>query len=171
MERESPGLIKAVVDATAPLITESTVRQLPLLWSRLVPIFMRTFTAEELRALTDFYTSSSGARLLKTMAESADFSQALVKTIASGGSTITAQDVQAAAQAGGVGMARSASPEDLAVLQAFATSTAGMKMRAIAEEVRATSVAWGNEPDPALDAQIEKTVEAVVTKFAGKSDQ
>ncbi len=171
MERDSPGLIKAVVEATAPLITESTIRQLPLLWARLAPIFTRTFTAEELRALLDFYTSPAGARLLKTMAGGADFSASLSNTMASGGSTLTTQHARAAALAGGVEVARSASPEDLAALQAFANSAAGIKMRAIADEVREATVAWGNEPDPALDAQIEKTVEAVVTKFAGMSKQ
>lgn len=168
LEREYPGVTKAVIDAVHPIILNGTLARLPSLWARLAPIYARSFTTAELHALFDFYTSPSGGRLLKAMAEGADFSRLLSGAVTSESSIVTTEGFSAGVQSGAAAVIRTASPEDIKVMMAFAATPAGGKASAIAPKVQAASIAWNNEPAPELDAQIESAAKAVVATYTGK---
>ena len=171
LEREHPGVTRAMIDAMRPIILNGTLTRLPTLTARLAPIYAQSFTTAELHTLLDFYTSPTGMRVIKAMGEGADFSRLLGDMVASNSATVTTEGVRAGIQSGAAEVIRTATPEDIKAMMALASTDTGKKMREVAPKVQAASVAWGSEPDPELDAQVEGAVKDAVTKFLGKPKQ
>ena len=171
MEREHPGVTTAVIDAMRPIILRGTLARLPELTARLSPIYARSFTTAELRTLLDFYTSPAGQRVIKAMGEGADFSRLLGDMIASDSATVTTEGLRAGLESGKAQVMRTATPEDFKTMEALFATDLGAKMRAVAPKVQAESVAWGNDPDPELDAQVETAVKNAITRYLGKPKQ
>lgn len=170
MEREHPGITRAVIEAMRPIILNGTLARRPALTARLTPIYSRPFTTAELRTLLDFYTSPAGQRVIKAMGEGADFSRLLSDMIANNG-TATTEGVRAGIQSGTAEVIRTATPEDIRTMEALFATSLGAKMRAVSPQVQAQSIAWGNEPDPELDAQVESAVKDAITRYLGKPKQ
>lgn len=170
MEREHPGITKAVIDAMRPIILNGTLSRSPALTARLTPIYARSFTTAELHTLLDFYTSPAGQRVIKAMGEGADFSRLLSDMIANDG-TATTEGLRAGVQSGAAEVIRTATPDDIKTMEALFATSLGAKMRAVSPKVQAESVAWGNEPDPELDAQVESAVKDAITRYLGKPKQ
>jgi len=171
MERDNPGITKAVIEAMRPIILNGTLTRLPTLWERLVPIYTRMFSVAELHTLLDFYTSPAGVRVIKAMGEGADYSRLLGDMIVNNSKTVTSDGVSAGVQSGVAQVIRTATPEDIKAMQALVATSAGKKLPMLNQEVQAASVAWGNEPVPELDAQVESAVKDAVIKFLGKPAQ
>lgn len=168
MERDYPGITQAVIAAMGPVILDGTLKRLPSLWDRLVPIYTRTFSAAELRTLLDFYTSPAGMRLLKTMGEGADYSRLMGDMLAHGNTTVTTDGLAAGVQTGIAQVVRTSSPEDVKAMVALAATSAGKKLPGVNQQVQAEAAAWGNEEDPKLNAQVQAAVKDAVVKFIGK---
>jgi len=171
MEKDHPGVTKAVIEAMRPIIVTSTLARLPSLWERLAPIYTRMFSVAELHTLLDFYTSPAGARVIKTMGEGADYSRMLGDMVANNNSVVTSDGVTAGVQSGVAQVIRSATPEDMKAMIALVATSAGKKLPMLNREVQAASIAWGNEPEPELDAQVESAVKDAVVKYLGKPAQ
>ena len=171
LEREHPGVTKAMTDAMRPIILSGTLTRLPTLTARLAPLYAQSFTTAELHVLLDFYTSPTGMRVIKAMGEGADFSRLLGDMVANNSSTVTTEGVRAGIQSGAAEVIRTATPEDIKAMMALAATDTGKKMRELAPKIQAASVAWGSEPDPELDAQLESAVKDAVTKYLGKPKQ
>ena len=171
MEREHPGITAAVIEAMRPIIVSGTLARLPELRARLSPIYARSFTTAELRTLFDFYTSPAGQRVIKAMGEGADFSRLLSDMIANDSPSVTTEGLRAGLEGGKAQVMRTATAEDLKTMEALFAAELGVKMRAVAPKVQAESVAWGNEPDPKLDAQVEGAVKAAMARYLGKPKQ
>lgn len=168
MERDHPGVTKAVIEAMRPIMIKSMLTRLPSLSARLTPIYARSFTTAELHTLLDFYTSPAGTHVIKAMGEGSDFSRLVNDMVASKNGTATPEGVHAGVLSGVAEVVRTATPEDMKAMEALAATSAGKKLHAIGAEVQAASLAWGNEPDPELDAQVESAVKDAVIKFIRK---
>jgi len=170
-ERQHPGITSDFLAAMGGVIAEGTITRLPALWARLEPIFSQSFTTAELRTLVDFYTSPTGARLIKTMGEGADYSQMLGNMVSDGNHKVTTEDLRAGIQSGAAVVIRTATPEDMKTMQALAATSAGKKLLVVNQQAQAEAAAWGNEADPQLNAQVIKAVQGVFAKYSGKPAQ
>jgi hypothetical protein len=171
MERQHPGVTNAFIEAMRPVIIEGTIAKLPSLWARLEPIYVRTFTAAELHVLINFYTSPAGVRVIQAMGEGADYSRMLGDMLAKGNHDVTQEGLSAGVQTGVAQVVRAATDEDMKAMQALAATSAGQKLTAVNQQVQAEAVAWGNEPDPELNAKVAAAVGDVAAKYFGKPAQ
>lgn len=171
MEREHPGVTQAVIGAMRPIILNGMLARLPTLSARLTPIYAQAFTTAELHTLIDFYKSPTGARVIKAMGEGTDFSRLLGDMVANKNNAVTTEGVRAGVQSGVAEVIRTATPEDMKAMEALAATDAGKKLREIAPQIQAASVAWGSEPDPQLNAQVESAVKSAILDYVGKPKQ
>jgi len=165
MEREHPGVLKAVADAMRPIIVEGTRKKLPELWKRLGAIFAGGMTADELHAALVFYQSPLGARIIKVMGEDSDFSQMLSERLRNDQSDITEQGLRTGLMKGAAGVINRLPQADILAIARFMRTPAGGKIRELTPQIQAAAVAWGNESDPAIDTQIEQAVTRAVGRF------
>lgn len=171
MERDHPGAIKVAIEAMRPVMIDAMLVRLPTLSARLEPIYSRALTTAELHTLLDFYTSRTGVRVIKAMGEGADFSLMLGDMIANNTGTATPEGLRAGVRSGTAEVVRTATPEDVKAMEALVATSAGKKMIEITPQAQAVSAAWGNEPDPELDAQVQSAVKRALTAYLGKSKQ
>lgn len=168
LEKEYPGLIKALIAAVGPPLRAQTMRELPKLWERLAGVYARHFTTAELRELLGFYPGPAGTRLIAGVARSMDYSELMTDMMRNDTSVVTAEGMLAGQRAGVRGALQELTSEDRAQLVQFGLSETGRKIWRVTPELRAIVVAWSNEGTAAEEALIEKIAADTVTAFIGE---
>jgi hypothetical protein len=168
MEKQFPGIGKAVIDAMAPIVIEGTVKRLPELWRRLAPAYFDAFTADELREVIAFYRSPLGTRIIQIMGEESDFAGAMAEAMHSPNGNISQNAVRQGIEAGSAGLVRRLSAEDLRKIGEFMATPAGKKVGEIAPRVQQIAAEWGNDQPPELQQQVQAAVVSAVQRYTGK---
>jgi len=95
----------------------------------------------------------------------------LSNMVTSNNGVVTSDDMRAGLQTGVAQVIRAATPQDMKAMQALVATSAGKKLPMVNQEIQAVAVAWGNEPQPELNAQVADAVKGVAAKFFGKPTQ
>lgn len=166
LEKQYPGIIRHMVDSARPVILNNVTTQLPVLWDRLAPVYAGALTETEMRESLAFYRSPTGVWLIDTMANNADFTQAMGRMMQDPDGKIEAADLKAGAVDASMGaLIQGMNADRMRAVMAFATTPAGLKMRSIQPKLLAISTDWANESDPDTDARVERIVGDSLTQF------
>lgn len=166
LEKKYPGIIRHMVDSVRPEILRNVTNQLPDLWDRLAPVYAGALTETEMRESLAFYRSPTGVWLIDTMANNADFTQAMGRMMQDPDGKLEAADLKAGAVDASMGaLIQGMNADRMRAVMAFATTPAGLKMRSIQPKLLEISTDWANESDPDTDARVATIVGDSLTKF------
>ena len=170
LEEDYPGIYEAAWTAIEPVIRSSVEADTPKLWDKLARLYTARLTPQEIAGLRRFYSTPTGRKLLRTMQENADLMPIMQAAAESATSVVSAEAMQKAQAPGRAAAVRTLTPEDDAAVKQLSQSISLPKLYAIGAEVQRVTLAWMNEPDPELDARIEKVVEKEMTRFMAEAD-
>ncbi|HEY0028058.1 MAG TPA: DUF2059 domain-containing protein [Allosphingosinicella sp.] len=170
LEEEYPGISEAVWAAMEPVMRESIEADTPELWERLARLYTQRLTPQEIAGLSRFHASPAGRKMARTMQEKSDFTPIMEAAIASPEGEISAEAMVRAQAPGRAAAIRSITADDEGALKQLSQSISLPKLYALSAEVQRVTVEWMNEPDPALDARLEKVVEDRITRFMAEAD-
>jgi hypothetical protein len=168
LEKNYPGISRAMIDAMRPIVTEQVMGTLPALWDSLGTIYAEELTAAELDEVLAFFRTPTGGRMIENIAREADFGAAMQEMLSGGQTEMTETSLGASLATGAVNTVRKLNDEDRKILTNFGWTAAGAKLSAAKKRVLPTLTAWSNQTDPAIDARMEKAMTGVVEKFMGK---
>ena len=169
LERERPGISKAVVTGMRTVVIEECVKLLPSLWERLAQIYAADLNEQDLAAMLAFYRSPTCVRLIDTIGRESDYSQLIAKQLRSGGAAEIAGDDLTSGAAPGIASAiRSATPEDEAAFRALVDAVGVARIDALNAKTHAEVVRWSNEPSPEVEAKIEAAVVSAMEPFLAR---
>lgn len=168
MEKEYPGITKAMIDAMRTIVIDEVMQSLPQLWEKISAIYAEEMTAADLDEAIAFFGTPAGARLVENMTREADFSQMLKTIIADDEAKVTEGALRTEIRASATKATGKLSAEDRNALVNFGWSAAGAKIRIANARVIPIAAAWSNETTPEGDARMEKAMTEVVEKFIGK---
>lgn len=167
LEKERPGVVKAMIAAMEPVILRHMKIELPRLWERVTPIYA-TLGESDLREAMAFYRSPTGARVIDIMMAEVDYAPLFRGMAESGDYEVRSEDVNATLMTGASKVSAGLTPEQRAATVAFGASPAGRRIIALTPQVNAAMLTWTNEPSPALDAELEKVAVAALTDFMAR---
>lgn len=168
MEKDYPGITKAMLGAMRTIVVEDVMKSLPTLWDRVSKIYGEELSTAELDEAIAFYRTPTGTRLLESMSREADLSGMLKTMIAAEAATVTEGALRTETLASAKKTAGKLDSGDRQAITNFGWSPAGAKMRTANNRVMAVVAAWSNETTPEADARMEKAMIEVVEKFIGK---
>jgi hypothetical protein len=170
LEEEYPGMSEAVWAAMEPVMRESVEADTPKLWQRLARLYTQRLTPQEIAGLSRFHATPAGRKMVRTMQEKSDLTPIMEAAVASPEGEISAEALVRAQAPGRAAAARAITADDEGALKQLSQSISLPKLYALSAEVQRVTVEWMNEPDPALDARLEKVVEDRMTRFMAEAD-
>lgn len=165
LEAAYPGISAALVEGMAPLMLKDTLARMPDLWKRIGSIYAAAFSEAELHALTDFYRSPAGVRLLDAMRRNSDVSKAVANALNNPDSPIRAEDLQASQDAALSATQAELTPAELEDIGKFEASPLGAKLLEVAPRAQQAATAWSNESTPELDAKLDKAMQRILSSY------
>lgn len=170
-EQAYPGVVKALLDAVMPAALEQTIRRLPLLWDRIGSLYAENLTADEIRAVLQFYHSPAGLKVIQVMTNETDFSAAVKESIDSEDNKISTGALRKGLMTGISKLSDRLSTDERAAVVRFSVTPAGSKAGALAPRIQALAVEWANESDAENSAQLQKLALDTVQKFIAAHDK
>jgi hypothetical protein len=168
MEKEYPGITKAMLDAMRTVVVDEVMQSLPALWDSVSVIYAEELTAADLGEAIAFFRTPAGTRLIENITREADLSEMLKTLIADDEAKVTESALRTEMRASATKTVGKLNTEDRNALVNFGWSPAGVKIRTANKRVMSVVAAWSNETTPEGDARMEKTMTDVVEKFIGK---
>jgi hypothetical protein len=171
MEAEYPGIYQAVWEAMEPLMRETLTADTPKLWTKLARLYTQRLTPSEIAGLRRFYSTPVGQKMIRAMSQQADLAPIIESASKSTNYTVSAEAFDKTRASGIEAAVDTITPADHAALEDLAQSIPLPKLTALGPDVQRITLAWMNEPDPDLDARIEKVVEERMIRFMAEADK
>lgn len=171
LEREHPGLMKAMASAILPIINRSERERLPELQRRQAILYGSTFNDADLMTLTQFYSSPTGQKLIAIMNDAIRPNAMLAEMTASPDLKISPASVLKDIAAVKPELAKQMTAEDQEILKAFGRSGLIPRIEAVAPETQAIALAWYDENAPWEEAETEKALASVLNEFGIGDDE
>lgn len=168
MEKLYPGALVAMIDGMRPVIVSKTLEALPGLWKEVAPVYANALSEAELKQLLAFYRGPTGKRVIEAMGRGADYSQAIVRSINSGDTKVTANDFKSGASAGVARVIQESNPEDINAMIALMKTDAGKKLPGITAVVLQCSADWSNRIMPQIQPDVNEAAQAAIENFIAK---
>jgi Uncharacterized protein conserved in bacteria (DUF2059) len=164
LEKQYPGTVNELLDATLPIINRSATVRLPVLQQRQAALYAQTFDSAELAFLLRFYGSPTGQKVLRLAVQNMQTANVEAAVKSSGDFSIGAKAVMADLQSTSEIIAQQVEGDDKAVLEDFGRSTAFLKLRQIGEQAQQIVLDWHNEYLPGEEEEIDAVMEAVFNR-------
>jgi hypothetical protein len=162
---QNPGLLQAIIDAGKPIVRKYVEAGLPAHQQKYAEFYARTFSADEIGQLITFYSSPTGTKVIAGMYSGADLG-AFAKTIVEmGDQPVTPEAVHQFTTSAGAKLLPGLDADDWQALFIFAATPAYAKLQATAPEMRQLAADVANQDDPAMNAELDKAVEAAVGEY------
>ena len=168
MEKLYPGALVAMIDGMRPVIVSKTLEALPGLWKEVAPVYANALSEAELKQLLAFYRGPTGKRVIEAMGRGADYSQAIVRSINSGDTKVTANDFKSGASAGVARVIHESNPDDINAMIALMKTDAGKKLPGITAVVLQCSADWSNRIMPQIQPDVNEAAQAAIENFIAK---
>lgn len=165
MERENPGIVRAMWTAARPILAESVDKSMPDLWDRLSKVYARHFTPAQLDEMLRFFRSPLGQKFLVAMHSSADVRPMLRDVLRPGDGKVSEGSYMQTVTGAALGAAKAMTPAEAAEFERFFATRVGKKMVEAGPDVSRTMLEWTNRPDPEMDARIQQAMLEAAQKF------
>lgn len=171
LENEYPGLLKQLGADLKPIFERHTRRLLPSYVERYAAIYAANFSADELNELYELYASPAGQRMIASMMNNLSM-DSLVRE------AVTKPDAETSLAAVNDDHNRSVrttvdqlSDEDKQTFAMLMIKPYFPRMLLVAPKLRKLEQEMINEPDPALDAEIEAVIEKSMTAHIAAAEK
>jgi hypothetical protein len=161
LEAQYPGIHAAMWSASKTELTRQMEADLPNLWSRLENVYMAELTESEIGALTHFYRTPTGQRMIKGLYENVDLTDAVATMAGTADDAKVERAVDEASEAARRKTVAQlqANPADLQALVAVVSVD---RMKSVGAKVQQAMSDWFN----ADDSEGQKKIEAIMTAAA-----
>jgi hypothetical protein len=173
LEAEHPGMLKRIADDLRPIFVRYTRRILPAYIERYAAVYAADFSAEELDDLYKLYASPAGQRLIAKMIDNMSVDTALKEAVSDPDAETSLSAVNADHKRSAAAALKQVSDDDKKAFAMLMTKPYFPRMAKIGAKLRKLEQDMINEPDPALDAEIEATIKKSFADHiaaAGKGD-
>lgn len=164
----NPGLLEAIGDAGRPIVRKHFEASVPVRQERFARFYAEKFSAQELDQLVSFYASPTGAKVIASMYSGVNLPQLLETIDAHKDGSLTAKDVSELNGSATKQLPDQFDADDWKALFIFATTPVHAKLQKLAPEFHQLVADVENEPDPAMDAELDKAVEAAVETYMAR---
>ncbi|HYD38823.1 MAG TPA: DUF2059 domain-containing protein [Allosphingosinicella sp.] len=164
-QTQYPDLLEAIWKDTEPELRRLSARNRPMLMQRLAALYTARLTESETTTLAAFYRSPTGQKMIRVMYEQADYSPMVKDMLAHDRGEVSAQALRATHESGKARLFEQLSEADKTALVELARTLPIAKMRAVGAEVQRLTVEWINEPDPEMEASIERVMAAATERY------
>ena len=165
LEREHPGITRAIADAMIPIAVRSMRERLPELWRRQTLTYGARFDDAELETLTAFYGSPTGQKIIdqtqKAMGHKAMLAEAAASPDLKFGVDALQKDKAEAART----MAKALDVGDLMVVAMLQKTGLVDRIKAMGPRIQANILEWYDEQTPWEEAETKKAMAEVMTRF------
>lgn len=168
---DNPGLIEAIVEAGKPIVRSHIEAAVPAYQGKFAEFYARTFSPAEVEQLIAFYSTPTGTKVITGMYDGADLASFAAEA-GKADKPLTADAIRDYTSSAGAKLLPGFDADDWKALFTFAATPAYAKLRSSTPELRQLTADMANEPDKAMDAELDKAVEATVAKYmaAKKAD-
>jgi hypothetical protein len=164
----SPGLRDAILEAGRPVIEKHLALMVPRRQQTYARFYAANFTAEEIGQLIAFYSTPTGAKVVAAMYSGVPLGKIAQTMSMDGDSKLTAESVNQFNQTAVAGLPDKFDSEDWKVLFVFSATPAHAKLLRVAPDFAKLVADTENEPNPAMDEELDKAVEAAVQTYMAK---
>ena len=158
LEAEYPGLLKRIATDLRPVFVRYTHRMLPDYIERYAAVYAADFSAGELDDLYKLFASPAGQRLIASMMDNLSVDSTLQEVVADPDAETSLSAVSADHKRSAAAALKKVSDEDKQAFAVLVTKPYFPRMTRIGLKLRKLDQDMINEPDPALDAEIEATI-------------
>lgn len=158
MEAEYPGLLKRIATDLRPIFIGHTRRILPDYIERYAAVYAADFSAAELDDLYQLFASPAGQRLIDSMMNNLTFDSTLQEAVADPEAQTSLSAVNNDYKRSAAATLKQVSDEDKKAFAVLVTKPYFPRMTKIGPKLRKLDQDMINEPDPALDADIEASI-------------
>jgi hypothetical protein len=165
LEAEYPGIAVETVRALLPILNRSAKARLPDLWQRQAALYKSSFTSAELERLITLYSSTTGQKMMALLYRKAKPTAMMADMKKSDDFSISSEAVLKDIKATVPDIVSEMNAEDRQNLfKAFGEPGLQAKMRAMAPQTQAITLAWMNESVSGEDAELEAAALAVMER-------
>lgn len=165
LEKAYPGMVAELRRAAREVTLANLRSNIPSMHQRYARFFGEQFTPDELSALTQFYRSPTGAKIIQAKFANIDMSQLTDRLAEDSEAKLSVTDVNDLNKGAMPGVFKQMSADDIRALMAFGLSPVGKKLKGVAPQMAQIEAEIANEPDPGLDAEIEEATRKVYERF------
>ena len=170
MEKQHPGIVKAMYAAARPFMVEGERHNAVKVQEALAELYRSQFSVEEQRQLLAFYSSASGRKIVRGMFNVEALSNTM-DAIASDPQSGITSETAIVTQAQALGhLAAVLTPEDEKAAADFMATAAGKKLNGLTGKVRALVLGIVNAENPQLQAKVNAAMGAVYEQYTKKGD-
>lgn len=166
---ENPGFLQVVLDAGRPIIKKHLIMNIPAYQRRFARFYADHFTAAEIDQLISFYSTPTGAKAIAAM-YARDNLEKVADAISKGGGTLTAKQVEELYRAEAAKLPNQFDADDWKALFIFGASPVAQKLKKLAPEFSQLVADVQNEPDPAMDADMDAAITAAVNTYMDRKE-
>jgi len=164
----NPGLLDAIAEAGRPIVRKHFAAVVPMQQRRYAEFYAAKFSTEEIDQLIFFYSSPTGTKVIAAMYAGANLGQLFEKAVARKDGNLTAKDVSELNSSATEQLPEKFDAEDWKAMFVFTSTPAYAKLLKVAPEFNQLVADVQNEPDPAMDTELDKAVEAAVGAYMAK---
>jgi hypothetical protein len=161
---EEPGLLSAIFEAALPILKKHVEASIPSMHREIAHFYAARFTAAELDQLLEFYGTPTGRKIVEGM-----FAGLLEANfgVAAGPERkfVAGSTLQGAISSASSELWAKLTETDRSEVAKFTRSPVYPKVQAAMPDMINLLERLGNEPTPAMDAEIDETVSRVVEKY------
>ena len=168
---QNPGLLETVLDAGRPVMRKHLETTIPTQQRRFAQFYAQKFSADEIDQLISFYSTPTGAKVVAAIYEGLDLAKLAEGMDKKGNLTLTSNQVHDANTSAVSHLPDAFNAEDWKAVLVFSVTPVHAKLNRLAPEFNQLVADIGNEPDPALDAEIDKAVETAVKAYFAKKKE
>jgi len=168
---QNPGLLQAIIDASGPVLRKHLIATIPVAQTRYAAFYAEKFSAQEIDELIAFYSTPTGAKVIDAMYAGIDLAKLSEGVDKEGNLHLTPEAVAEANSELEAKLPDKFDADDWKEIFMFGATPTHAKLMRVIPEFNQLAARLQNEPDPALDAELNETVTATVkTYMANKKD-
>jgi Uncharacterized protein conserved in bacteria (DUF2059) len=159
----NPGVLQAITDASRPIVRRHLLEIIPVHQRRYAEFYAQKFSSEEIDQLIAFYSGPTGRKVIAAIYSGVDLNALAGKMDANG--NLAAKDVQEAHAAAAKSVPDLLDADDWKAVFMFSATPAHAKLVSVGPEFNQLVAELENEPDPALNAEVDAAVKQAVKNY------
>lgn len=167
LEKKYPGITQDIARAMLPITNRSARERLPQLWERQAALYAASFTLAELDRLIEFYSSTTGVKMIRIMLATNKSKHMVAEAVKSPELKFGASSVLADIRETVPDMLKQLDRQDQAAILALTKTGVMAKLQALAPRTQQIAIDWFAESAPWEDAEIESAMTRIVERRVG----
>ncbi len=169
LEARSPGILDEFAAAITPIAADLLRGRTRDLQDRYAAIYADVFTAPEIDTLIDFYTSSTGQKLIHAMLDNVDYDAISDDLVESGMKSVSTRAALTDIYATLPAVMKTMTSADRAVLAVFEKTSVFARVEALAPRIQRAYLDWSLAIPPEGQARIAAAMKPIAERRLGES--